>query len=348
MLISIIVPVYNAAGYLEECVASLVGQTYKEVEVLLVNDGSTDGSAELCDRLAQTDNRIRVFHKENGGTHTARNLGIEKANGDYVMFIDPDDWFDTDMAQALVQEIKEHDLDVVRFNYVKEFEDHSVAKTNTFVAEDVCRGELCKKVCRQTIGLIGDEMKNPENLNFLASVCFAAYKRSIIAENNLKFVNIREIATFSDGLFNISFLMRANSFKFIDKCFYHYRKYNAASATSNYRPDFLKRQMIMFGYMEQMVKEINSKECFEAYNNRIALSTMEMCLNVTKNRDSLLNKYKEVRKVLNNSAHKNAYKNLKLKNFPLKWKVYYFFAKHRMTAFVFAMTLAIRKIQKRG
>ena len=104
----------------------------------------------------------------------------------------------------------------------------------------------------------------------------------------------------------------------------------------------------MFGYMEQMVKEINSEECYEAYKNRIVLSTMEMCLNVTKNQDSLLNKYKEVGKVLNNTAHKNAFKGFKLKFFPLKWKVYYFFAKHRMTAFVFAMSLAIRKIQKRG
>ncbi len=348
MLVSIIVPVYNAQDYLEECVDSLTGQTYKNIEVLLINDGSTDDSASLCDSLAEKDSRVRVFHKENGGTHTARNLGLEQAKGEYVMFSDPDDWFDLYTIETLVQEIENYDLDVVRFNYVKEFGDHSVSKANTFVSEEVCSGENCQLVCRQTIGLIRNELSNPENLNFLASVCFAAYKKSIIAENSLKFVNIREIATFSDGLFNISFLMHATSFRFIDKCFYHYRKYNAASATSNYRPDFLKRQMIMFGYMEQMVKEIDREDCYEAYNNRIALSTMEMCLNVTKCDKRFLDKYREVKAVLDNPAHKNAYQRFQLKYLPLKWKVYYFFVKYHMTAFVYAMTLVIRMIQKRG
>lgn len=348
MLISIIVPVYNAQDYLEDCVASLIGQTYKNIEILLINDGSTDQSPLICDRFADEDNRIRVFHKENGGTHTARNLGIQQAKGDYVMFIDPDDWFDTNTVDTLVSEIEKHNLDVVRFNYVREFLVHSAVKPNTLLPTQACFGEECLKVCRQAIGLIGEELENPESLNFLSSVCFAAYKKSIIIEHNLKFVNIREIATFSDGLFNIAFLMRANSFKFIDKCFYHYRKYNAASATSNYRPDFLKRQMIMFGYMEQMVKEIDCEECYEAYNNRIVLSTMEMCLNVTKCSNSFSDKYKEIKTVLNNPAHKKAYKKFALKYLPLKWKIYYFFVKYRMAFFVYAMTYAIRMIQKRG
>ncbi|MBO5199770.1 MAG: glycosyltransferase [Clostridia bacterium] len=348
MLVSIIVPVYNAQDYLEGCIASLIGQTYQNIEILLINDGSTDNSPLLCDRFADEDNRIRVFHKENGGTHTARNLGIQQAKGDYVMFIDPDDWVDTNTVEKLVSEIEKHNLDVVRFNYVKEFGEHSVAKSNTFVSEEVCWGENCRNVCRQTIGLIKDELKHPENLNFLASVCFATYKKSIIIESDIKFVNIREIATFSDGLFNIAFLMRANSFKFIDKCFYHYRKCNAASATSNYRPDFLKRQMIMFGYMEQMVKEIDRKECYEAFNNRIALSTMEMCINALLSDKGFVNKYKEIKFILNNSAHKNAYKQFALKHFSLKWRIYYFFVKYRMTIFVYAMSYAIRKIQKRG
>ena len=96
MRISVVLPIYNVQNYLEQCVQSLIEQTYKDIEILLVDDGSTDKSGEICDKLATKDDRITVFHKENGGTHTARNLGIQKASGEYVMFLDPDDWLDTD------------------------------------------------------------------------------------------------------------------------------------------------------------------------------------------------------------------------------------------------------------
>ena len=341
-------PVYNAEEYLRDSVESLINQSYKNIEILLVNDGSTDSSSSLCDEFAEKDARIRVFHKENGGTHTARNLGIEQSQGDFLMFIDPDDWFDIDTVEQLVSAIVDEDLDVVRFNYVREFLDHSSKKPNTLLSEGLMAEDDCKKVCRQAIGLIKEELATPENMNFLASVCFAAYKKSIIVENNIRFVNIREIATFSDGLFNINFLMYAERFRFIDKCFYHYRKYNAFSATSNYRQDFLKRQLIMFSKLETMVNVLNSEDVYEAFNNRIALSTMEMCLNTLKSDLNFKGKYKEVKTVLNNTLHRNSYKKLTLKYFPVKWKMYYFFVKHRMTPFVFAMTCAIRFIQKRG
>lgn len=348
MLVSIIMPVYNAEQYLRDGVESLINQSYKNIEILLVNDGSTDSSPKLCDKFAEKDARIRVFHKENGGTHTARNLGIEQAQGDFLMFIDPDDWLDINTVEQLVKEIIDGDLDIVRFNYVREFLDHSSKKPNTLLVEEIMAGNDCKKVCRQAIGLVKEELASPENMNFLASVCFAAYKKSIILEKNIRFVNIRDIATFSDGLFNINFLMYAERFKFIDKCFYHYRKYNTSSATSNYRHDFLNRQLIMFSKLEAMVNILDSEDVYEAINNRIALSTMEMCLNVLKSNLSFLGKYKEIRTVLNSTLHVNSYKKLTLKYFPVKWKVYYFFAKHRMTPFVFAMTCVIRFIQKRG
>ena len=348
MLVSIIMPIYNADKYLKDSIESLVNQTYKKIEILLVNDGSTDSSPILCDEFAKNDARIRVFHKENGGTHTARNLGIEQAKGDFLMFMDPDDWFDTDTVEKLVKAIVDGDLDIVRFNYVREFLDHSSNKPNTLLTEEIMEGDDCKKVCRQAIGLVNEELANPENMNFLASVCFAAYKKSIILENNICFVNIREIATFSDGLFNIEFLTHTRRFRFIDKCFYHYRKYNTSSATSNYRQNFLNRQLIMFSKLESMVNKINCQEVDEAFNNRIALSTMEMCLNALKSNSNFLDKYKEVKEVLKNPLHVNSYKKLTLKYFPLKWKLYYFFVKYRMTPFVFAMTYAIRFIQKRG
>lgn len=107
-LISIIVPVYNIMEYLPRCVHSIMAQTYRNLEIILVDDGSTDGTGELCDSLAKEDSRIRVFHKENGGSSSARNLGISRAGGEYLGFVDSDDYIDSDMYERLYQGIAEY------------------------------------------------------------------------------------------------------------------------------------------------------------------------------------------------------------------------------------------------
>lgn len=105
-VISVIVPVYNTLEYLPRCVDSLRRQTCRELEILLVDDGSTDGSAQLCDRLAGEDERIRVFHKENGGSSSARNLGIKEAKGQYIGFVDSDDYVEPDMYELLLAAVR--------------------------------------------------------------------------------------------------------------------------------------------------------------------------------------------------------------------------------------------------
>lgn len=107
-LVSIIVPVYNIMDCLERCVDSLLAQTYRKIEILLVDDGSTDGTGLLCDRLAEKDMRIRVFHKENGGSSSARNYGIRKSNGEYLGFVDSDDYVEPDMYERLLRILQEH------------------------------------------------------------------------------------------------------------------------------------------------------------------------------------------------------------------------------------------------
>ena len=108
-LISVIVPVYNIEMYLERCVRSIMNQTYQNLEILLVDDGSTDGSGEICERLAKEDNRIKVFHKENGGSSSARNLGIREAKGEYLGFIDSDDYIEPNMYEVLSAAIEKYD-----------------------------------------------------------------------------------------------------------------------------------------------------------------------------------------------------------------------------------------------
>lgn len=114
ILISVIVPVYNTKEYLPRCVASILNQTYQNLELILVDDGSTDGTEVLCDSLATQDKRIRVFHKENGGSSSARNLGIAKANGVYLGFVDSDDHIDPDMYERLLAAAVQMQCDIVQ------------------------------------------------------------------------------------------------------------------------------------------------------------------------------------------------------------------------------------------
>lgn len=114
VLLSVIVPVYNIEDCLERCVNSIRSQTERNLEILLVDDGSTDGSGALCDRLAKEDRRIRVFHKENGGSSSARNLGIERARGEWLGFVDSDDWIDPEMYALLLREAAGRGADIAQ------------------------------------------------------------------------------------------------------------------------------------------------------------------------------------------------------------------------------------------
>lgn len=125
-LISVIVPVYNVKPYLEKCVASIVNQTYKNLEIILVDDGSTDGSGLLCDQFAQKDKRIKVIHKKNGGLSDARNAGMEVSTGDFIAFVDSDDWLDIDMYEILLSNIRKTNSDVAKCRCRRVFEKHIV------------------------------------------------------------------------------------------------------------------------------------------------------------------------------------------------------------------------------
>lgn len=110
--ISVIVPVYNVEQYLERCIDSIINQTYKNLEIILVNDGSTDNSGQLCDELAKKDGRIRVIHKKNGGLSDARNVGVDEAKAELIGFIDSDDYIDEDMYELLINNLKAANADL--------------------------------------------------------------------------------------------------------------------------------------------------------------------------------------------------------------------------------------------
>lgn len=118
MLISVIVPVYNVKNYLCKCVDSIINQTYNNLEIILVDDGSTDGSGAICDEYVLKDSRVKVIHKENGGVSSARNLGIAQAGGEYICFVDSDDWLELDYFAEAAQLLQEERPVLLLNNFV--------------------------------------------------------------------------------------------------------------------------------------------------------------------------------------------------------------------------------------
>ena len=175
MLFSIIIPIYNVEEYLPECIEAVLRQTYVDYEVILVDDGSPDGCPKICDEYAEKDSRIKVIHKENGGLSDARNSGIQISQGEYIIFIDSDDYWDDDYALEKIQKIiLEKKPDVITWRFKKVFEDSSVIKPYGYnISEE--KFENFAELIRSR--------------NFIVSACSKAIKKTLFANYNLQFAN---------------------------------------------------------------------------------------------------------------------------------------------------------------
>lgn len=207
-MISVIVPVYNVIKYLDECVASIVAQTYKEWECILVNDGSTDGSGAICDKWALQDGRIRVIHQENGGVSKARNRGIEEANGEFIVFVDSDDTIGSNHLYSLAMAPL---TDIVITGLRQEKPDGSIID---FKPSGNKSFELSPKYVENFVDL---------NDKFLLyGPCAKLYKVSIIKAHNVKFPLNCHYG--EDLLFNLHYLNFVKSISQVDNISYYYRR----------------------------------------------------------------------------------------------------------------------------
>lgn len=210
MNISIIVPVYNTEKYLKECIDSVLAQTYTDFELLLVDDGSTDKSGDICDEYAQKDSRIRVFHKKNGGASSARNVGLAKAKGEWICFVDSDDWVELHYLETLAQ-LKDK-ADVTFFTTKKTCESGDV----NLLIPKACvlhgRLEVEEQLAHLKYGMPMDLFGWPHNKMFRAS---------IIKENGVLFPE--DVVFREDEIFMMTYSRYITSLEIIDTLLYNYR-----------------------------------------------------------------------------------------------------------------------------
>ena len=210
--ISIIVPVYKVEEYLPQCVDSVLGQTYRNLEVILVDDGSPDGCPALCDEYAKADSRVRVIHKPNGGLSDARNAGLQQATGEYVLFLDGDDlWDDPEALQRLVERASQTNPDVLNFSYAKFVEGEEKGTSYFGQAAAMPAGLSSRKEQLEYL--------TAHNL-IIASACNKMIRRTLFT-NALFF----ERGVFSEDIeWSARLISVAQSFDFVPDCFYCYRQ----------------------------------------------------------------------------------------------------------------------------
>ena len=215
-MISVIVPVYNIEKYIAKCIESILNQTYEDFELLLIDDGSNDNSGEICDEYAKKDKRIRVFHKENGGVSSARNLGLKNIKGEYIVCIDGDDWIEKELFLDFVKEKEKKDVDVFMYEYYIDSKKMTVKHG----------------VDKERYGEIDTEEALINNITpnnrFLWSKIFA----SRLIDGELFDENI---ILGEDTLFISSIIARASAIVYTDKAYYHYFLSENSAVRSNFK-----------------------------------------------------------------------------------------------------------------
>ena len=348
--VSIIVPVYNVETCLDQCVKSLVGQTYDDLQIILIDDGSPDRSGYLCDLWANQDNRITVIHKTNEGLSAARNDGLHIASGKYCCFVDSDDWMDIDAVSKAVSAAESEAADIVFFPYVRETISNS---TEVHFYDGSCSfygTEIQDQLVRRLIGPIGNELSSPGQMDWRSTAWAKIYHTESLKANELSFTDLSKIGTFEDGLFNIRAFSYAKTVVYLDECLYHYRRMNSGQLTSAYRLRFFEQTEYLYSLLERMPEVRSVPHGQEALQNRIALNMSAQALSIVGSRCGFLSKIKAVHSILHSDRSRAALQQLNIREMPFLWKAFYWSCKTKnvsATLFLAEIMLHLKKLHNR-
>ena len=262
-LVSIIIPIYKVEPYLEKCLNSVCTQTYQKLEIILVDDGSPDRCGTICDDYAKSDARIRVIHKQNAGLGMARNSGLEVATGKYVVFVDSDDWMESDMVQTLVNAAQQYSAEMVICGY--RVVPQSGIPRECPVCKAMERYESTEQILEKILApIIGPKWVN--GMEDVQEMCVWTnlYSMDLIREYNLCFVNEREYLS-EDYFFNISYITKAQTIVRVPALLYCYR-YNETSLSNAFRPNRVK---LLNNLMERAIELLQAEGIYDMISDRL-------------------------------------------------------------------------------
>ena len=326
--ISIIIPIYKVEKYLKRCVDSVLAQTFTDLEIILVDDGSPDNCPQMCDMFAEKDSRIKVIHKENGGLASARNAGMRIATGKYISFVDSDDWLKLNMIENVVAIAESDDYDFVRFRaFYADWPGITNGTICNFGTEDMLRNgaytkeDIIKEIYPYLFGTARI------TLGPVVSAWRSIYKREFLEANRLFFDE--EIKYSEDTIFSARVIRAAKKFYYLKEDAYYYYFYNANSITKAFKADrweIAKKLMERFEYYFRDDEEYDFSEQLLFQKIYGVLNS----LSERKNIKSLRLRYKYCKKIILDPVTKKTFSKLPDVDVSIKLRMILQMIKHKL------------------
>lgn len=312
-LVSIIIPIYNCAKYLKECLDSMVNQNYKNIEVILINDGSNDNSKEICEEYVNKFDFFKYFEYQNSGVSSARNNGINKANGKYIAFVDGDDYIDSTYISRLVYAVKTSGKDV------------GIAKYKRIYNKNIEEVFECDKEIK--IENKNEYLKNILNVQTAVGMCTGKiYRTSIIRDNNIKFDNNLKVG--EDALFNANICEYSNGCIDINDDLYNYRL-NNESLVRKYDLNYKNKYYDAMVAMEKFCGDSHLNDMYNYIMYHVLLICVNYCCN-PKNNCKYKERINNIRNLVKEDLFGKAIKNSNYDNLSLSRKITLFTLKHKL------------------
>ena len=345
--VSIIVPVYNVENYLERCIISLRNQTLEDIEIILVDDSSTDSSLEICNKMAQEDSRIKVIHKENEGAGLARNEALRFVTGEYIGFLDSDDFVEADMFKTLYDKAEEYGSDLVMSGVLfidgNMFSEQGECIRKTYFDKDTHfeTGEELKKL---RMGIVGALPEDADDSKYGMSIWKNLFKAEIIKQNNITFQSEREMLS-EDALFMIDYISCIEKATGINEAFYNYCR-NEASISKSYKKDRFEKSLVFVNEVEKRFEKDIAPEEYRIYIYRFwqAMCRVLCSQEIMYAEDNNI-KYTDLKKrlkaVCSHNLTERALESYPIETLPVKQRVFAYGIKYRLY-FVLKVLVGLR------
>ena len=334
--VSIIVPVYNVEKYLERCVNSLKNQTLSEIEIILVDDSSTDSSLEICKKMADEDSRIKVIHKVNEGAGKARNEAFKLVTGEYIGFLDSDDYIEAEMYETLYKKAKEYDSDLVMSGVL-------FVDGNMFSEE----GECVRKIYFENdthfdtedslkelrMGIIGALPDDPDDSKYGMSIWKNLFRYEIIKQNNITFESEREMLS-EDALFMVDYISHIKKATGINEAFYNYCR-NEASISKSYKKDRFEKSLVFVNEVEKRFSKDIAPQQYQIYIYRFwqamcrVLCSQEI-MHAENNNIKFSELNKRLKQVCTHPLTTRTLKSYPILKLPVKQRIFAYCIKYRL------------------
>lgn len=333
-LVSVVVPIYNVEPYLDRCIRSIVRQTYENLQIILVDDGSPDACPQICDRWEQDDSRIEVIHKSNSGLGLSRNAGLTKARGKYVCFVDSDDYIHETAIQKLYERADKVQADVCYYGCVDVI--NGVYSEKQPPQKIFYEGEEIRK--RFAASLIGNMPDEAKSIFTGMSACYAFYNVAFLKEKNIQFHSERETYISEDLIFNLSVCSYAERISILPESLYYYVIRQSDSLRSTYRGDRFEKSKKMY------LKLIEFSVQFKLGNDGILRAKKYMiqatiaCIKMELLRDKNYRYvYRMLKEYVSDTVLAEILSDYPIKRLPWKQRIFSWCLKYKMVAVVYLL-----------